>query len=176
MHQSAYPAPQKQGKFWSKVKSSTKSFSSSFAQLSLKHERDGDTPTSTVVHKALVKFYASQEPFQGFPDWLGHKEELPDEQKVLRKQKHHHGHDARAVETVPEQQQQQQTSRSTSGSGASSARTAASDFRGIYKSSLNSRVAPPPTSDGTSEMSESRLPPPTQRTSSMLMRERLKRK
>lgn len=64
---------------WSKLKHSTK-------QLSSKPEKDGDSPTSTVVHEALVRYYKKQEPFQGFPGWLGHKEELPDEQKILKKQ------------------------------------------------------------------------------------------
>lgn len=64
---------------WSKFKSSTK-------QLSSKTEKDGDSITSTVVHEALVRYYKKQEPFQGFPGWLGHKEDLPDEQKILRKQ------------------------------------------------------------------------------------------
>ncbi|CCK69771.1 Mso1p KNAG_0D00190 [Huiozyma naganishii CBS 8797] len=74
---------------WNKFRASTKSLSSSFSQLSTKSERDGDTPSTTIVHKAIVKFYEQQEPFQGFPGWLGHKEDLPDEQKVLRKQTEH---------------------------------------------------------------------------------------
>lgn len=77
------------GGLWSKFRSSTKSLSSSFNQLTIRAETDGDTPTSTVVHKTLVKFYESQEPFVGFPGWLGHKEELPDEQKILKKQQQH---------------------------------------------------------------------------------------
>ncbi|CCC67117.1 hypothetical protein NCAS_0A05590 [Naumovozyma castellii] len=75
---------------WSKFRSSTKSFSTSFASLSVNSEKDGDSPTSTLVHKSLVKFYKNQEPFQGFPGWLGHKEDLPDEQKILRKQAQSH--------------------------------------------------------------------------------------
>lgn len=71
---------------WSKFRTSTKSLSNSLSQLSIKPETDGSTPTSTVVHKSLVKFYKHQEPFQGFPGWLGHKEDLPDEQKILKKQ------------------------------------------------------------------------------------------
>lgn len=77
------------GNFWNKFKTSTKSISSSFSQLSVKAETDGDTPTSTIVHKALVKYYKNQEPFTGFPSWLGHKEDLPDEQKILRRQTEH---------------------------------------------------------------------------------------
>lgn len=71
---------------WSKFRTSTKSLSNSLSQLSIKPETDGSTPTTTVVHKSLVKFYKRQEPFQGFPGWLGHKEDLPDEQKILKKQ------------------------------------------------------------------------------------------
>lgn len=65
---------------WDKLKTSTKQLSSS------RSEKDGDSITSTVVHEALVRYYKKQEPFQGFPGWLGHKEDLPDEQKILRKQ------------------------------------------------------------------------------------------
>nr|CAQ43253.1 Protein MSO1 [Zygosaccharomyces rouxii] len=72
--------------FWSKFRSSTKSLQSSLAGLSLKGESDGDSPNSTVVHKTLVKFYKHQEPFTGFPGWLGEKEDLPDQQKILKKQ------------------------------------------------------------------------------------------
>ncbi|KAL3231376.1 Protein MSO1 [Nakaseomyces bracarensis] len=71
---------------WSKFRTSTKSLSNSLSQLSIKPETDGSTPTTTVVHKSLVKFYKHQEPFQGFPGWLGHKEDLPDQQKILKKQ------------------------------------------------------------------------------------------
>ncbi|CAB4255437.1 similar to Saccharomyces cerevisiae YNR049C MSO1 Probable component of the secretory vesicle docking complex, acts at a late step in secretion [Maudiozyma barnettii] len=77
------------GNFWNKFKTSTKSISSSFSQLSVKPELDGDSPTSTIVHKALVKHYKNQEPFTGFPSWLGHKEDLPNEQKILKKQTEH---------------------------------------------------------------------------------------
>ncbi|CCF57471.1 hypothetical protein KAFR_0C04800 [Kazachstania africana CBS 2517] len=80
---------QSSGNIWSKFRTSTKSLSSSFANLSLKTETDGDSPTSTVVHKALVKYYKHQEPFTGFPGWLGHKEDLPSEQKILQKQNEH---------------------------------------------------------------------------------------
>lgn len=72
--------------FWNKFKASTKSLSTSFAGLSVKEEKDGDTPDSTVVHKALVNFYSRQEPFTGFPGWLGERQSLPNEQKLLRKQ------------------------------------------------------------------------------------------
>ncbi|CAR28260.1 hypothetical protein ZYGR_0N07540 [Zygosaccharomyces rouxii] len=72
--------------FWNKFRNSTKSLQSSLAGLSLKGESDGDSPNSTVVHKTLVKFYKNQEPFTGFPGWLGEKEDLPDEQKILKKQ------------------------------------------------------------------------------------------
>ena len=77
---------QESGNFWNKFKTSTKSLSSSFGHMSIKPETDGDSETSTVVHKAFVKYYKNQEPFTGFPSWLGHKEDLPDEQKILRRQ------------------------------------------------------------------------------------------
>lgn len=73
------------GKLWTKVKSSTKSISTSFQNLSMKSEHDGDSVTTTVIHKALVKYYTKQEPFQGFPGWLGQKTDLPDEQRLLEK-------------------------------------------------------------------------------------------
>ncbi|CEP61077.1 Mso1p LALA0_S02e06216g [Lachancea lanzarotensis] len=168
---------QKPTRFWNKVKSSTKSFSTSFAQLSIKQERDGDTPTSTVIHKALVKFYTHREPFEGFPDWLGHKEELPDEQKVLRKQKQHR-HDPRGT-------LQQQSANGSSHTESvpqttpSQRITAGTDFRGIYKGVTSARVshsASAPPSTVVQDGRDAPIPAPTQRTSSMLMRERLKRK
>ena len=76
-------SPNQRTGFWGKVKTSTKSLSSSLSHLTEKTETDGDTEDSTVVHKALVKFYESQDPFLGFPAWLGEKENLPDEQKIL---------------------------------------------------------------------------------------------
>lgn len=76
------------GGLWDKFRSSTKSLSSSISNLSVRTESDGDSVTSTVVHKALVKFYKEQEPFTGFPGWLGHKVDLPNEQKILKKQNH----------------------------------------------------------------------------------------
>lgn len=79
-------ADHSQQHFWHKFRSSTKSLQSSLAGLSLKGESDGDSPNSTVVHKTLVKFYKNQEPFTGFPGWLGEKEDLPDQQKILKKQ------------------------------------------------------------------------------------------
>ncbi|GCE98077.1 hypothetical protein ZYGM_004780 [Zygosaccharomyces mellis] len=79
-------AEHSQQHFWHKFRSSTKSLQSSLAGLSLKSESDGDSPNSTVVHKTLVKFYKNREPFTGFPGWLGEKEELPDQQKLLKKQ------------------------------------------------------------------------------------------
>ncbi|SCU92763.1 LAFA_0F12706g1_1 [Lachancea sp. 'fantastica'] len=168
---------QKPTRFWNKVKSSTKSFSTSFAQLSIKQERDGDTPTSTVIHKALVKYYTHREPFEGFPDWLGHKEELPDEQKVLRKQKLH-THDPRSTA----QQLSTKSSSHTepvSRTAPSQRVTAGTDFRGIYKSTASARVshsASAPPSAVVQDGRDAAVPAPTQRTSSMLMRERLKRK
>ena len=87
-------------RMWDKFKTSTKSISSSLSQLSIKPETDGSTPTSTVVHKALVKFYKHQEPFQGFPGWLGHKEDLPDEQKILKKQQNHQSKSSRTGDSI----------------------------------------------------------------------------
>lgn len=80
---------QESGNFWNRFKTSTKSLSTSFGHMSIKPEVDGDSETSTVVHKAFVKYYKNQEPFTGFPSWLGHKEDLPDEQKILRRQTEH---------------------------------------------------------------------------------------
>lgn len=71
---------------WNKFTKSTKSISTSLSNLSVKSETDGSSVDSTLVHKALVKFYKEQVPFQGFPGWLGHKEDLPDEQKIYKKQ------------------------------------------------------------------------------------------
>lgn len=68
---------------WSKVKSSTKSLSSSIQSLTIKQEHDGDSPTSTLVHKVLVKYYSTQEPFQGYPEWLGHKADPSEERKHM---------------------------------------------------------------------------------------------
>ncbi|AMD20584.1 HDL160Wp [Eremothecium sinecaudum] len=68
---------------WNKFKSSTKSLSTSFSNLSVKTEKDGDTPESTLIHKALVKHYRKKEPFEGFPEWLGHTEEIPDRQTPI---------------------------------------------------------------------------------------------
>lgn len=65
---------------WGKIKSTTKSH---------KAEKDGNSVASTVVHESLLRYYESLEPFQGFPGWLGAKEDLPDEQKILRKQNEH---------------------------------------------------------------------------------------
>ncbi|SCU92556.1 LAME_0F00474g1_1 [Lachancea meyersii CBS 8951] len=173
-------ASQKPTRFWSKVKSSTKSISSSFAQLSIKQERDGDTVTSTVVHKALVKYYTHREPFEGFPDWLGHKEELPDEQKVLRKQKMHH-HDPRSA---GQQHSASTTTHTEPVSPVPSQRlTAGTNFRDIYKSATSARGAHSASAPASAAFQDPEAgvprvsaPPPTQRTSSMLMRERLKRK
>ncbi|CAI4050541.1 Mso1p SKDI_14G3710 [Saccharomyces kudriavzevii IFO 1802] len=77
------------GRFWNKFKTSTKSLSTSLAHLSIKTEKDGDTVDSTLVHKGLVKFYENQHPFQGFPGWLGEKENLPNERKILDTQVKH---------------------------------------------------------------------------------------
>ena len=74
---------------------------SSFHQLNIKHstEKDGDSSESTLVHKALVTYYKKREPFEGFPDWLGHKEEI-NVQDQLQK---HHPHSAGVVPATPEE-------------------------------------------------------------------------
>lgn len=93
-------SPSQRTGFWGKVKTSTKSLSSSLSHLTEKTETDGDTEDSTVVHKALVKFYESRDPFLGFPAWLGEKENLPDEHKILRKQAQHAAKSAGATATT----------------------------------------------------------------------------
>ncbi|KAL6950176.1 hypothetical protein ACO0QE_000852 [Hanseniaspora vineae] len=86
---------------WSSFKTKGKSLQSSFHQLNIKpsSEKDGDSPESTLVHKALVKYYKRREPFEGFPDWLGHKEEV-NVQDQLQK---HHPHSAEAAHATPEE-------------------------------------------------------------------------
>lgn len=81
---------QSSGKIWGKFKSSTKSLSSSFSHLSIRAEHDGDSPSSTLIHKALVQYYTKQEVFQGFPEWLGSKNEVPDEQAIFKSQNLQH--------------------------------------------------------------------------------------
>ncbi|SCW00271.1 LAFE_0C00474g1_1 [Lachancea fermentati] len=167
MHSASQPKP---GRLWSKFKSSTKSLSTSLSQLSLKQERDGDSPNTTMVHKALVKFYSSQEPFQGFPEWLGHKEDLPDEQKVLRKQKNH-------VQETNHSIVESRTKKHSHNDPAVISpvkKTAGTDFRNIYKGVSNSSPSSSlPKSSG--EFASAASPGETPRTSYMLMRERLKK-
>ncbi|CCE65785.1 hypothetical protein TPHA_0M02110 [Tetrapisispora phaffii CBS 4417] len=83
---SAYTSNSDSDNLWNKFTKSTKSISNSLSQLSVKSDSDGNSIETTLVHKALVKYYQNQQPFQGFPGWLGHKEDLPDENKILKKQ------------------------------------------------------------------------------------------
>jgi hypothetical protein len=76
--------------FWHKVKSSTKTITSTLGNLSLRTEHDGDTAESTLIHKALVRHYTEQG--KGYPEWLGHVEEKQPVQSVHQQ---------------PDQQQQQ---------------------------------------------------------------------
>lgn len=168
------------GGFWNKFKSSTKSLSSSLSQLSLKSEHDGDTPTSTLVHKALVKYYTKQEPFQGYPDWLGHKEELPNEEKVLRKQKGH-VHDPRGAGAVRATSSTEHQTKIAPES-APVKKTAGMSFQRIYTSSTSVSQNSQETSFqqrtvnwGQSKTTQAGTQQCQQVSSSMLMRERLKR-
>ncbi|ODQ82070.1 hypothetical protein BABINDRAFT_12119 [Babjeviella inositovora NRRL Y-12698] len=58
---------------WTKIKSSTKGIHSSFSNLSLIGEQDGSSEDSTLVSKALLRYY--QEKNQPVPDWLGVRSE-----------------------------------------------------------------------------------------------------
>ncbi|CDO93384.1 unnamed protein product [Kluyveromyces dobzhanskii CBS 2104] len=130
---------------WSKVKSGTKSLSSSIQHLAVKTEHDGDTPTSTLVHKALVKHYSIQEPFQGFPAWLGHTADKPDEKAAssARKQKltspfstnRHSGGADKASQSQAHLQAQDPLSVDNSSSVPQRRTPGSSAFRGIVASS-----------------------------------------
>lgn len=50
---------------WSRVKSST----TKIHDIVSNKEHDGDTPETTVIHKALVKYYDEQD--LPYPEWLG---------------------------------------------------------------------------------------------------------
>lgn len=170
------------GGLWHKFRTSTKSLSSSLSNLSIKSESDGDSPTSTVVHKALVKFYKNQDPFTGFPGWLGHKEELPDEQKILKKQSHvssnpitnglHHMR-------KPSSDKRNRHSTSPSSFTEPEPRSSASmAFHSIYSSETT--VQSSQASYGASDVNggsghQDQGPPMVAKSSSMMMRERLKR-
>lgn len=71
------------GNFWTKVRSSTNKISSSLANLSIRSEHDGDSPNSTLIHKALVSHYVSKN--EQFPSWLG--EEEPQQQQQQQSQR-----------------------------------------------------------------------------------------
>ncbi|CAL9728548.1 protein Mso1p [Monosporozyma unispora] len=147
---------------WSKLKTSTK-------QLSSKTEKDGDSITSTVVHESIVRYYKKQEPFQGFPGWLGHKEDLPDEQKILRKQNEQIAKQAKpsklqnfkeatseyvSTHSSPigshrhSKSQENQSRPSTGEHTLPRRRTAGMGFRAIYQSKTNevANLLPPETS------------------------------
>ncbi|AGO10568.1 AaceriABR115Cp [[Ashbya] aceris (nom. inval.)] len=121
---------QNRNDIWNKLKSSTKSFSSSLSQLSIRNDRDGDTPTTTLVHKALLKYYKKREPFVGFPEWLGHTEDLAEEH------------------TAPSLSSSADHSVSSMDSGPR--RTAGLAFQKIYSSVAVGRPAGEPGSAGTS--------------------------
>lgn len=70
--------------FWSKVRSSQQKLTSSLGNLSLKTEHDGDSPESTLVHKAIVKHF--KETNQRFPEWLGVVEEPQRQQHYQNQQ------------------------------------------------------------------------------------------
>ncbi|KAH3900774.1 uncharacterized protein SCODWIG_01275 [Saccharomycodes ludwigii] len=128
--------------FWDKFKTSTKSITSQFQGLSLRSEKDGDSPDSTLVHIALVNYYRNQEPFQGFPDWLGHKEELPDEQKILRKQKQEHRGPLSSLANEIEKKEEQYHHHQQGGNDKSDSRNNAPRNRFTFGSVLNQRNQP----------------------------------
>lgn len=179
------------GGLWHKFRSSTKSLSSSLSNLSMKTESDGDSPTSTVVHKALVKFYKHQEPFTGFPGWLGHKEELPNEQKILKKQNHVSSNPI--TNGLQHMRKSSLDRKSRNGSSMSpfnepeQRSSAGMAFHSIY-SSETTMIEEPSTSSlqnqvhtgrpdmrGTPDTENQSQPPMVAKSSSMMMRERLKR-
>lgn len=130
-------SPNQRTGFWGKVKTSTKSLSSSLSHLTEKTETDGDTEDSTVVHKALVKFYESQDPFLGFPAWLGEKENLPDEQKILRKQAQQAAKSAATAGTAA-------TTSNNEPSGRGAISKLSSGFMGLRMSSSSSKSGSDP--------------------------------
>ncbi|CAM9021975.1 unnamed protein product [Wickerhamomyces anomalus] len=81
------------GNFWTKVRSSTNKLSSSLANLSIRSEHDGDSPNSTLIHKALVNHYVSKN--EQFPQWLGEEQE--------NHQHHNHPQRAQPQNTAQEQ-------------------------------------------------------------------------
>lgn len=84
------------GNFWTKVRSSTNKISSSLANLSIRSEHDGDSPNSTLIHKALVNHYVSKN--EQFPQWLGEEQE--------NHQHHNHPQRAQPQSTAQEQNRQ----------------------------------------------------------------------
>jgi len=88
--------------FWTKIRTSTNKISSSLANLSIRSESDGDSPNSTLIHKALMNHYVSKN--EHFPSWLG--EEEP-QQHSQRQNHHHHQAQAQANSTSAAQPQDQ---------------------------------------------------------------------
>lgn len=178
------------GNLWHKFRSSTKSLSSSLSNLSVKNESDGDSPTSTVVHKALVRFYKNQEPFTGFPGWLGHKEELPDEQKILKKQNHISSNPISSSLShmrKSSSDNKKHHNKSTPPFADQQHSSAGMAFHKIYNSQPSTEAStafslqPESAQDGQRRSVGERgslqtpSPPPGANTSTMMMRERLKR-
>ncbi|CAI4036147.1 hypothetical protein SMKI_14G3660 [Saccharomyces mikatae IFO 1815] len=192
------------GRFWNKFKSSTKSLSTSLAHLSIKTEKDGDTVNTTLVHRGLVKFYENQHPFQGFPGWLGEKEDLPNERKILdtqvkhdmKKQSSHHlsssfSHRRKASSEDP-------MDAPTSNEGAPEYTPASKSFQGIYNNHTSASSTTPrrassrPTrpsagqefraslgrskTSGSFNTSSTPTPPPDTSSGVMAMKDRLKRR
>lgn len=85
--------------FWSKVKTSTKTITTSIGGLSLRSEHDGDSPESTLIHKALVRHYTEEG--RGYPEWLGHVEVKQARQEVQQQPSYE-------AQSVPSRYQPQQ--------------------------------------------------------------------
>lgn len=60
---------------WSRLKSGTKGISDSFSTLLVVREHDGSSEDSTLVHKALVRYYTARN--EPFPEWLGETAAVP---------------------------------------------------------------------------------------------------
>ncbi|AQZ13362.1 MSO1 (YNR049C) [Zygosaccharomyces parabailii] len=195
---------------WHKFRSSTKNLSSSFSGLSMKSESDGDTPNSTLVHKSLVKFYKNQEPFTGFPGWLGEKEDLPNEQKILKRQSEGKPSNSfsswgsvkrssrdRSMMSSKENSAAKESPKELSSDEKERRPTAGMSFQTIYnKQSQPSAAVPVNTAEGAQPLKGAKAMPPTHghsvsegvneqkpgaparsntSSSSMMMRDRLKR-
>lgn len=102
--------------FWSKVRSSTNKLSSSLANLSLRTEHDGDTPETTLVHKAIAKHF--RESGQRYPEWLGVVDE-PHQQRQQQQQSQ-------------SQQQEQPRGQQADGRRPSARPAASASFKDMY--------------------------------------------